>query len=94
MTSAPDPQWWVIFHEPTPVEMTIVAVEPSPGDDAAHDKRCAELEAAGQRAYVIAAPDEDIAGDIAGRVWAEELVSDPARLATADAYLANNRRPN
>ncbi|WP_075662147.1 hypothetical protein [Streptomyces acidiscabies] len=94
MTSTPDPQWWVIFHEPTPGEMTIVAVEPPPGDDAAHDKRCAELEASGQCAYVITAPDQDAAGDIADRVWAKELVTNPARLATADAYFAANRRSN
>ena len=94
MTSPPDPQWWVIYHEPIPVEMTITAVEPPPSDDAAHDKRCAELEASGQHADVIAAPDQDAAGEIAGRVWAEELVTNPARLATANAYLAANQRPN
>ncbi|KFF97997.1 hypothetical protein IQ62_27110 [Streptomyces scabiei] len=94
MTSPPDPQWWVIYHEPTPAEMTINAVEPPPNDDDAHDKRCAELEASGQHAYVIAAPDQDAAGEIASRVWAEELVTNPARLALADAYLAANRRPN
>ncbi|MFG2022276.1 hypothetical protein [Streptomyces sp. NPDC048825] len=93
MTSPSDPQWWVIYHEPTPVEMTIIAVEPPP-DAAAHDKRCAELEASGQHAYVISAPGQEVAGDIAGRVWAEELVTNPARLATADAYLAANRPPN
>ncbi|MEV6378988.1 hypothetical protein AB0M31_06150 [Streptomyces sp. NPDC051773] len=94
MTSPPDPQWWVIYHEPTPVEMTITAVEPPPSDDAAHDKRCAELEASGQLAYVIAAPDQDAAAEIAGRIWAEELVTNPAHHATAEAYLAANQRPN
>ncbi|ELP68530.1 hypothetical protein PV735_15360 [Streptomyces turgidiscabies] len=94
MTSPPDPQWWVIYHEPTPAEMAITAVEPPPGDDAAHDKRCAELEASGQCAYVVAAIDQDAAAEIAGRIWAEELVANPARHATAEAYLAANRRPN
>ncbi|MGW4981243.1 hypothetical protein [Streptomyces mirabilis] len=94
MTSPPNPQWWVIYHEPTPVEMTITAVEPPPSNDAAHDKQCAELEASGQLAYVIAAPDQDAAAEIAGRIWAEELVTNPARHATAEAYLAANRQPN
>ncbi|MCX5328093.1 hypothetical protein [Streptomyces sp. NBC_00140] len=94
MTSPPEPQWWVIYHEPTPVEMTIIAVESPPSDDAAHDEWCAVLEASGQRAYVVAAPDRDAAGEIAGRIWAEELVTNPARHAAAEAYLAANRRPN
>ncbi|MBX7551503.1 hypothetical protein K1Y78_26560 [Streptomyces sp. tea 10] len=80
--------WWVIFHEPNPAAMTITAVEPAPEGDAAHENRLAQLQKAGQRAYVIDAPDVDTAGDIAGRVWAEELVSSPARLAAADAYIA------
>ncbi|MFI5801196.1 hypothetical protein [Streptomyces sp. NPDC051677] len=94
MTSTPDPQWRVIFHEPTPGEMTIVAVEPPPAGDAAHDERCAELQASSQRAYVITAPDQVAAGTTASRVWAKELVTNPARLATADACLAANRRSN
>ncbi|WP_157968478.1 hypothetical protein [Streptomyces geranii] len=94
MTSPPGPQWWDIYHEPTPVEMTITGVQPPPSDDAAHGKRCAELEASGRHAYVVAAPDQDVAAEIAGRKWAEELVTNPARHATAEAYLAANQRPN
>ncbi|MEV4444593.1 hypothetical protein [Streptomyces mirabilis] len=94
MTSPPARQWWVIYQEPTPAQMDVVAVEAPPEDDAAHDKRCAELEASGQHAYVISAPDQEVAGDIAGRIWAEELVTNPARLAVADAYLAANRLRN
>jgi hypothetical protein len=74
--------------------MTITAVELPPSGDAAHDKRCAELEASGQLAHVIAAPDQDAAAEIAGRIWAEELITNPARHATGEAYIAANRRPN
>ncbi|MFH9227636.1 hypothetical protein [Streptomyces lydicus] len=86
------PTWWVIFREPNPAQMDIVAVEPAPSVADAQDARCAEFVQAGQHAYVITAPDADAASDIAGRVWARELVSTPARLAAADAYLAANSR--
>ncbi|WSQ08934.1 hypothetical protein OG604_14810 [Streptomyces sp. NBC_01231] len=93
MTSPPERQWWVVYREPTPAEMEVVTVALPPGDDATHDRRCAELEASGHCAYVITAPDEDAAGDIALRVWSEELVTSPTRLAAADAYLANLNQP-
>ena len=94
MTSPPARQWWVIYREPNPAQMDIVAVEALPEDDSAHDKRCAELETSGQLAYVIAAPDQDAAAETAGRIWAEELITNPARHAAAEAYLAANQRPN
>ncbi|WP_328434873.1 hypothetical protein [Streptomyces sp. NBC_00425] len=93
MTSPPARQWWVIYREPNPAQIDVVAVETPPEDDAAHDKRCAELEASGQAAYVVTAPDEDVAGDIALRVWSEELVNSPTRLAAANAYLASLNQP-
>ncbi|MFD3618754.1 hypothetical protein ACFWWT_26635 [Streptomyces sp. NPDC058676] len=93
MTSPPARQWWVIYREPNPAQIDVVAVETPPEDDAAHDKRCAELEASGQAAYVVTAPDEDVAGDIALRVWSEELVNSPTWLAAADAYLASLNQP-
>ncbi|MCK8431887.1 hypothetical protein G3I77_02260 [Streptomyces sp. D2-8] len=93
MTSPSARQWWVIYREPNPAQIDVVAVETPPEDDAAHDKRCAELEASGQAAYVVTAPDEDVAGDIALRVWSEELVNSPTRLAAADAYLASLNQP-
>ncbi|MFL4950638.1 hypothetical protein ACJ6WE_25590 [Streptomyces sp. MMS24-I31] len=92
MTSSPQKTWWVIYREPNPAQVEVVAVEPPPGDDTAHDRRCAELQEAQQHAYVVIAPDADTAGDIALRVWAEELVASPARLAAANAYLAANAR--
>ncbi|WP_063734413.1 hypothetical protein [Streptomyces sp. RTd22] len=87
---SPSRNWWVIYQEPNPVEMTILAVEPAPEGDAAHDKKRAQLQEAGQRAYVITAPDADTASDIAFRAWAEELVASPKRLAVADAHIAAN----
>ncbi|WP_327297807.1 MULTISPECIES: hypothetical protein [unclassified Streptomyces] len=93
MTS-PIPTWWVIYHEPTPAEIEIVTVEPAPSEPETQDKRCAEFVQAGQHAYVITAPDADTAGDIALRVWAEELVASPARLAAADTYNAANQLTN
>ncbi|MFI1100222.1 hypothetical protein [Streptomyces melanogenes] len=84
----PSRDWWVIYQEPTPAEMTIVAVELPPDDDTAHDKRCAEIEEAGQRAYLITAPDADTASAIAMRVWADESVTSPEHPATARAYNA------
>ncbi|MCZ4099824.1 hypothetical protein [Streptomyces sp. H39-C1] len=92
MTTSPQPSWWVIYREPNPAEMEVVAVERPPGDDSAHDQRCAELREANQLAYVIAAPDADTAGNVALRIWAEELVASPTRLADADAYIAANYR--
>ncbi|MEH0661050.1 hypothetical protein QA860_25620 [Streptomyces stelliscabiei] len=89
MTS-PIPTWWVIYREPNPAEMHVEAVEPAPTD--AQDARCAEFVAAGQHAYVITAPDA--ASDIALRVWAEELVGSPARLAAANAHNAANHHTN
>ncbi|MEU9238554.1 hypothetical protein [Streptomyces sp. NPDC048385] len=86
------PTWWVIFHEPNPAQMNIVAVEPAPIDPDHQDARCAEFTEAGQRAYVITATDPDAASEIAGRVWAKELVTTPSRLAAADAYLTANAR--
>jgi hypothetical protein len=93
MTSPPAWQWWVIYREPNPAQIDVVAVETPPENDAAHDKRCAELEASGQAAYVVTAPDEDVAGNIALRVWSEELVNSPTRLAAANAYLASLNQP-
>ncbi|TQK44378.1 hypothetical protein FBY35_5882 [Streptomyces sp. SLBN-118] len=93
MTSPPQQPWWVIYREPSPAEIEVVAVELPPGDDTAHDKRCAELQEAQQHAYIITAPDADTAGDIALRVWAEELVASPARLAAADAQLPHPLDP-
>ncbi|WP_172387144.1 hypothetical protein [Streptomyces sp. MNP-20] len=83
--------WWVIFHEPSPTQMETVAVEPPPSDADAHDQRCAELEQAGHRAYVINASDEDAASDIAARIWAQELVTNPHRRAAANAHLDRTR---
>ncbi|MER6204649.1 hypothetical protein [Streptomyces sp. NPDC001642] len=94
MTSPPARQWWVIYREPYPARMDVVVVEALPEGGAAHDERCAELETSGQLAYVVAAPDQDAAADIAGRTWAEELVTNPARHAAAEAYFAANQRPN
>ncbi|MFE2034244.1 hypothetical protein ACFXBB_13505 [Streptomyces scopuliridis] len=92
MTKPPQQPWWVIYREPNPAQIDVVAVELPPGDDAAHDKRCAELQEAGQHAYIITAPDADTAGDIALRVWSEELVASAPRLAAANAYIAANNR--
>ncbi|MEV0444982.1 hypothetical protein AB0I84_21610 [Streptomyces spectabilis] len=83
--------WWVIYREPTPAAMQIIAAEPAPSDADAHDQRCAELQQAGHSAYVINAPDEDTASDIAARIWAQELVTNPHRLAAANAHLACHR---
>ncbi|MFJ3229957.1 hypothetical protein [Streptomyces sp. NPDC086787] len=83
------PTWWVIFHEPNPAQMDIVAVEPVPANPDARRKR---LTRSGQRAYIVTAPNVETAGDIAGRVWAEELVATPARLAAANAYLTRKAR--
>ncbi|MER6131934.1 hypothetical protein [Streptomyces sp. NPDC001815] len=93
MSSPPALQWWVIYREPNPAQIDVVAVEIPPEGDAAHDERCAALEASGHTAYVITAPDKDVAGDIALRVWSEELVNSPTRLAAADAYLASLNQP-
>ncbi|MFH9246727.1 hypothetical protein [Streptomyces sp. ISID311] len=92
MSTSTEQQWWVIYRE-TVIQFEIVAVEPPPGDDAAFDERCAQLEADGLGAYVIAAPDADTAGDIVGRAWVEAFLSDPQRLAAADAYLATLSQP-
>jgi hypothetical protein len=89
MTGPSQPQWWVVFREPNPAEMHVVRVEPAPADDDAHDRRCAELEQSGNRPYVITAPDRDTAGDIAMAAWHEELITDPRRLAAANAFLAS-----
>ncbi|UNO42189.1 hypothetical protein [Streptomyces sp. MST-110588] len=92
MLSSPQQTWWVIYREPNPAQVEVMAVEPPPGGDAAHDRRCAELQEAEQHAYVVTAPDADTAGDIALLAWAEELVASPTRLAAANAYLAVNAR--
>ncbi|MEH0609033.1 hypothetical protein [Streptomyces scabiei] len=92
--ASPIPTWWVIYREPNPAEMHVEAVEPAPTDADALDARCAEFVAAGQHAYVITAPDADTASDIALRVWAEELVASPARLAAANAHNAAHHRTN
>lgn len=92
--TSPIPTWWVIYRELNPAEMQVEAVEPAPTDADAQDARCAEFVAAGQHAYVITAPDADAASDIALRVWAEELVASPARLAAANAHNAANHRTN
>ncbi|WP_329318039.1 hypothetical protein [Streptomyces sp. NBC_01262] len=93
MPSPDERQWWAVYREPTPAEMEVVAVETPPSDDAAHDRRCAELEASGHYAYVITASDENEARGIALRIWAEELVASPTRLAAANAHLATRNRP-
>lgn len=94
MTSSPERQWWVIFHEPTPASQEIVAVEPPPVGKEAQHERCDQMAAAGHQAYIITAPDEGTAGDIALRIWAEQLVSSPERLAAANAYIAANQSAN
>ncbi|WJV48936.1 hypothetical protein [Streptomyces flavofungini] len=81
-------QWWVTYREPNPAQMDIVAVEPAPEDDTARDERNAELERTGQSAYRVTAPDKDTAGDIAARLWSEDLVANPERRAAANAHIA------
>ncbi|MFI1436542.1 hypothetical protein [Streptomyces lydicus] len=92
MSTPAEQQWWVIYRE-TLIQFDIVAVEPPPGDETAFDERCAQLEADGLSACVVAAPDADTASDIAGRAWVEAFLSDPQRLAAADAYLATLNQP-
>ncbi|MQY11485.1 hypothetical protein SRB5_16040 [Streptomyces sp. RB5] len=93
----PIPTWWVIYQEPNPASMEVVAVEPAPDNADAEDERCAGLSAAGQHAYVITASDPASAHNIALEVWARELAISPSRLAAATAYIDSIRacqRPN
>ncbi|MGM9465348.1 hypothetical protein [Streptomyces murinus] len=90
MSNTTHPNWWVIFTEPDPATQDIVAVEPEPAPEDVEGRRD-QLVAANQRAYVVDAPDETTATDIAMEMWRMELVTTPERLRAAQEHHRRSR---